>query len=78
MNDDIEKILSLADKYALECYLYVLYKTKNEDLKLQARKELQDEIVSLVAQYKEDAEKWRENVELNALRVMYRSKAEDI
>ena len=78
MNDkDIEKILDLADKYALDCHIYAIGRTTTKDIKFQTKKELQDEIVSLVAQYKEDAEKWRQNVELTALRVMYRGKAED-
>lgn len=79
MNDkDIEKILDLADKYAYKCQLILSSDHTSEDDVNRARKELQNEIVSLVAQYKEDAEKWRQDVELTALRVMYRGKVEDV
>jgi len=64
MSDDknIKEILSLADTYALDCHIYAIGRTTTKDIKLQTKKKLQDEIVSVVAQYKEDAEKWREHV----------------
>jgi hypothetical protein len=72
INDDTKKLLSLISRYAAPC------ENAEEAAEIVPLWNSIKQEIQTLYQYKEDAEKWRQNVELTALTVMYRGKAEDV